>query len=496
MSFSPFITPSSTQMKRDFLVAQSTTQAPPGFATGPSLAARPLSRTASMATEAADNSAPTPIPTESLEDPDASPIFLPNHKEVSKHLHLAAPPTTKAGQKEKAETAVAAAARANANITRLGGHLIAEEAKVSAQFLAFGNELRALSSKTQRINAGKLEEQLATLEGLFRNKIDNFSGTSDARVSLHTADLARITDNVETLQHQLRRITESPLCDERGDPVMDRYATRGDVNALYGSIQDAFDGVNEEIAEQLAPALAKADSIAAQLATLAPAITKADSMAAQLASLEMRFEARMVKMEKKQEEVERSSLTVRENVARTQTDLSTFILRSAPSSTVAVAPAAPPPPPPPLDVVRPARFDFAVGGKKQQHKRKASVEIITCPAKRASARPDKSSFHHWVNVGPVSSDRRIAAPEFFRALVVTGAPDYHLPATYIERVATDPSILAVGFSSANEANGFVGAWAGAKAGDDAPMPFDMRTIMVTHASVAGSSHTPNYFTGN
>ncbi|KAJ7652605.1 hypothetical protein B0H17DRAFT_1338534, partial [Mycena rosella] len=347
--------PLSTQMKRDFLVAQSTTQAPPGFATGPSLAARPLSRTASMATEAADNSAPTPIPTESLEDPDASPIFLPNHKEVSKHLHLAAPPTTKAGQKEKAETAVAAAARANANITRLGGHLIAEEAKVSAQFLAFGNELRALSSKTQRINAGKLEEQLATLEGLFRNKIDNFSGTSDARVSLHTADLARITDNVETLQHQLRRITESPLCDERGDPVMDRYATHGDVNALYGSIQDAFDGVNEEIAEQLAPALAKADSMAAQLATLAPAITKADSMAAQLASLEMRFEARMVKMEKKQEEVERSSLTVRENIARTQTDLSTFILRSAPSSTVAVAPAAPPPPPPPLDVVRPAR---------------------------------------------------------------------------------------------------------------------------------------------
>ncbi|KAJ7041319.1 hypothetical protein C8F04DRAFT_1253015 [Mycena alexandri] len=39
----------STQMKRDFLLAQATPPAPPGFAAGPSLAHRPISRTGSMA---------------------------------------------------------------------------------------------------------------------------------------------------------------------------------------------------------------------------------------------------------------------------------------------------------------------------------------------------------------------------------------------------------------------------------------------------------------
>lgn len=77
--FRPLTFARSGQMKRDFLLAQGSPQPPPAFATGPPLAARPVSRTASMATEVADAPADP-----AADDADVVPVLLPNHKEVSK----------------------------------------------------------------------------------------------------------------------------------------------------------------------------------------------------------------------------------------------------------------------------------------------------------------------------------------------------------------------------------------------------------------------------
>ncbi|KAJ7454570.1 hypothetical protein B0H11DRAFT_2244851 [Mycena galericulata] len=95
-------------MKRDFLVVQASPQVPANFATVPSLAARPVSRIASMDSEVVDPSADTPTSMESMEDADTTPIFPATHKE-----------------KEKAETAVSVAA--NRDITSLGGKILATE---------------------------------------------------------------------------------------------------------------------------------------------------------------------------------------------------------------------------------------------------------------------------------------------------------------------------------------------------------------------------------
>jgi hypothetical protein len=61
-----------------------------------------------MAGEVVDNPAEVAV-----DDVDPTPLILANHKEVSKILHLAGPPTTKAGQKEAPGVS---AARANGNI--------------------------------------------------------------------------------------------------------------------------------------------------------------------------------------------------------------------------------------------------------------------------------------------------------------------------------------------------------------------------------------------
>ncbi|KAJ7469291.1 hypothetical protein B0H11DRAFT_2238355 [Mycena galericulata] len=76
----------STQMKRDFLVVQAPPQVPANFATVPSLAARPVSRIASMDSEVVDPSADTPTSMESMEDADTTPIFPATHKEISDSL--------------------------------------------------------------------------------------------------------------------------------------------------------------------------------------------------------------------------------------------------------------------------------------------------------------------------------------------------------------------------------------------------------------------------
>ncbi|KAJ7866616.1 hypothetical protein B0H14DRAFT_2573350 [Mycena olivaceomarginata] len=67
----------STQLKRDFLLAQAAPPAPADFTPGPSLAHRPVSRTASMAGEVTEASTDVGV-----DDADAPPVLLPNHKEA------------------------------------------------------------------------------------------------------------------------------------------------------------------------------------------------------------------------------------------------------------------------------------------------------------------------------------------------------------------------------------------------------------------------------
>ncbi|KAJ7457442.1 hypothetical protein FB451DRAFT_1406877 [Mycena latifolia] len=458
-------------------------QIPPAFTTGPSLATRPLSRTASMASEVAD----TPTPSDSpADDGDATPIFLATHKEVSKVLHLAGPPTTKAGTKEKPEPAAAGSARANGNIIRLGGKMIALEAKLEGGILAVKNDVRDLKSKIQNVNAGKIEERFGVLEGVVRTSLEGFDAklaaggagvSSDSRVSLHTAQIARLTDDLETTQRRVGRLADS-FTDAEGFPIPGLFATKGDVNALYGSVQEGFDGLDEMVVDKVQE-------------SLAPLLKRLDDAADQLA----KFDARIARVEKKAEENQRGVLGVRESIASTQGELAKFMMRSTPASTTIVtAPAAPAATTPPAATAPPAaNYAINVSGKK--HKRKASVELIAPPAKRSAGKPDKAAYHHWVRVGPVNPDTKHSAPTIFWKLAETAMPSYSLPAVYIERVAREPSVIAVGFSTANDANSFVGAWIGAST----TMPLALRGISATHVAVASSSNatdTISFLTGN
>ncbi|KAJ7507057.1 hypothetical protein B0H11DRAFT_189922 [Mycena galericulata] len=74
------------------------------------------------------------------------------------------------------------------------------------------------------------------------------------------------------------------------------------------------------------------------------------------------------------------------NVARARTDLSKHIMRT---STTGPSVAAVVPLPPMTN-----RFEFAVGSGKKQHQRKASIELVPGPPKRASAMPEKVASHH------------------------------------------------------------------------------------------------------
>ncbi|KAJ6597595.1 hypothetical protein DFH09DRAFT_1071592 [Mycena vulgaris] len=154
--------------------------------------------------------------------------------------------------------------------------LLATEGKVDGQFLAVKNELRALASKVQHINPGKLEEKFGILEAVVRNCIDSFDvrltdaasgGGSDARVASHTSDIARLSDTLDTMKNKLALA-----------------ATRSDLNNLCGSVRDALEGVGNTIAEKLAPVDANAEEVVSQLAKL---------------------DARVARMKKKQEDGER-----------------------------------------------------------------------------------------------------------------------------------------------------------------------------------------------
>ncbi|KAJ7775565.1 hypothetical protein B0H16DRAFT_1507886 [Mycena metata] len=451
MYFPPLTLHNSTQMKRDFLLAQAAPPAPPGFTAGPSLAHRPISRTGSMAGEVMD-----PLADAALDDSDVTPILLPNHKEVSRTLHLAAPPTTKAGQKEKAETAAAAAARANGNITRLGGKLIAVDAKLDAQALDLANQVRGLESKIARLNPGKMESEIQLLHGMLRNGLESIEGklhaggggAADARVSLQGSQLAQLTDGVDTLRHRIDRFTSS-LFDDTGAPV---YATKADVNALYGAVQEGFDGVDATIAEQLLPTTQRLDRTT-------DVLEKVEGKVAVQAT---------------------EILTVRENVAGVRIDLATFAMSSK----------APPPPvstPSAPAAASSSPFEFAVGAKKRK-----GDELTADTGKRG--KPNKAAFHHWVLFGPVNTDTKATgpAPNFFRKVLDgAGLGKLVLPSHYIERSQSDPAYLNVGFAGANEANMFIGAWSGAN------LDAALRSITARLAVTAGSS-TPNYsfLTGN
>ncbi|KAJ7269985.1 hypothetical protein B0H12DRAFT_1320225 [Mycena haematopus] len=474
----------SSQMKRDFLLAQSAPSVPPGFAVGPSNATRTVSRTDVAA-----------------DDADATPLILANHKEVSKMLHLAGPPTVKAGQKEKAETAVAAAARANGNITRLGGKIIALEARVEKHELLADSHARACQTRHRAVNIGKLEDRIDVVGAESRNGIENLEAriqalaaagagvSSDPRVSLHSTQIAQLTDSLNTVKRALDRLTEAFLCDVDGVPIK-HFATKGDIGGLWDSVQESFDGLDLLVDERLAPTIQKVGGAADLVAKL---------------------DAQVARLETHDAKREHDILTARENIARLQIDFAAAVT-SAPrlASTVvtpaAVAPAAvtpaavtAPTPTVALTVVAPTPADarpasFSIGGKKL--KRKPSVELIAAPAKRVNARPDKGAYHHWTRVGPVNPDNKVAAPALFRKLVETVAiKDYSLPAVYIERATGEPSVLNVGFTTANDASTFVSTWSAATFF----MPAGLREITAQHMVTAGSSRsndTISFLTGN
>ncbi|KAJ7911658.1 hypothetical protein B0H13DRAFT_2660416 [Mycena leptocephala] len=424
----------STQMKRDFLVSQAAPTPPPSFAPAPSSATRSVSRTASMAGEASDS------PSVLLGDDEnlVVPVLLPNRQE---------------GQKEKAESPGVAAARANGNITRLGGHIIATNNTVHSHRLDSQSKYRGLESRLNRIDPEKL---LSSIE------LDGSTGAYDARVSLHTEQIAQLTAATDTIRQHLELIRSSFLCDSDGVPIKDFFATKGDVNALWGSVQEGFDGLDEAIADGVADGIRPTEQKADSAATLA---AKTDAKVASL---------------------EQDLLKVRENVARIQLEFGAALASKASTTTAASATAAPS-----SDDSRPG---FTVGGKK--NKRRASIELIAGPAKRANAKPDKGSYHHWVRVGGVNPDTKVPAHALLKKLVETALGNkYSMPVVYIERTTGEPAVINVGFSAVNDANTFIGAWSGASS----QMPVGLRAVTAQLISVPGSSvanDTISFLTGN
>ncbi|KAJ7789897.1 hypothetical protein B0H14DRAFT_2626643 [Mycena olivaceomarginata] len=278
--FTPFTLRNSSQMKRDFLLAQAAPSVPPGFATRPSNATRPISRSASMAGEVVDS--PTEV---RADNGDTTPLILANHKEVSKLLHLAGPPTQKAGQKEKAETALAAAARANSNITRLGGKIIALEARVEKHELLTDSHSRACQSRFRNVNLGKLDDKNDVVGIESRNGIENLEArinllatgaSSDARVSLHTSQIAQLTNSLDTIKCTLERLTTAFLCTEDGVPVK-HFATKGDIGGLWDSVQESFNGLDQLVDERMAPTIQKAGGAADLVAKLDAQVAKLET---------------------------------------------------------------------------------------------------------------------------------------------------------------------------------------------------------------------------
>jgi hypothetical protein len=309
------------------------------------------------------------------------------------------------------------------------------------------------------MNPGKLESEIQLLQGVIRTGLDSMDakvraaggGAADSRVSLHGSQLAQLTDGLDTVRHRLDRFASS-LFDDNGVPV---YASKADVKALYAAVQEGFDGIDATMAEQLLPTTERLNKTAEVLEKVE------GKVAVQATEL----------------------LTARENIAGVRIDLASFAM----SSKAAAPPVSTPPTPAP--VTSPSSFEFAVGGKKRK-----GDELAAEANKRG--KPNKAAYHHWVKFGPLNSDTRAtgSAPAFFKKVLDAGGlGKLALPSHYIERSQSDPAFLSVGFTTANEANMFIGAWSGANL---APA---LRAITARLAAEAGSSALSNPYallTGN
>ncbi|KAJ7242733.1 hypothetical protein C8J57DRAFT_1243939 [Mycena rebaudengoi] len=418
----------SSQMRRDFAVAEASPTPPPGVATGPSSAGRLLSRTVSLASEVSESAAD-----EGIASPP--PILLQNHLQVSRQLHLAGPPTTKAGQKEKPETAVVSASRAHSNITRLGGTLILANSRLDDLELQLRNDVRLVPSEMA-------------------------PSAPDARIGLLSSDIVRLQDTHDTMNHHVDAMWNSNIFNSDGTISKKYIATQGDIGGLYDGMEEALEGQKETM----------------------------DALSARLDALERAERATAEKVA----DVEKSLLVVRANLAQATTDFAHHIIStlshalSVPTPVVVTAPAPAP--------SAPSTTVFQFGGKNKL-KRKASIEVLPGPAKRtAHGKPDKSLFSHWVHIGPINPSTKNPAVPIFKTLLETAVPHYTLPSAYIERSTSDPSVLNVGFTNADSAAGFVNMWAGA----NASMKPGLRAIGAVHAMVAGSSKTDtiSFLTGN
>ncbi|KAJ7153029.1 hypothetical protein C8R43DRAFT_1126880 [Mycena crocata] len=432
--------PLSGQLKRDFAVAQASPQPPPGFAAGPSMATRPVSQTASLAAEADGSQRGDGA----HEDANEDPLLLPSADTVSRALHLAVAPKPKPGSKEKGPTTPATVALLGGNLIRVGGHVVAINKKLDAVLLSTDSQIRGLRSKVDKLNVGKLEERQQIVETQVQNclvevkhslKQATSGHTSDARVALHTSQIAELTETLETVCHDTEHV-----------------AKKGDMNALADSVQEGFNDVHDLIDDAVRPVSQMANANASLLATIE----------SRIATLEMQQkEAARLRAE-----AEKASLATRENVARIQLDLGQSVVKahSASASTAA--------------------YSFLAASNAKKVKRKASVELVSGPAKRVNSRPAKSACQFWVRLGPLNPDTKNPAPGLFKKLIDVAVPGYALPTdAYIERVAADAAVLAVGFTAANDANGFVGVWRGA----NATMPVALRAISAVHATSSSSS---------
>lgn len=194
----------------------------------------------------------------------------------------------------------------------------------------------------------------------------------------------------------------------------------------------------------------------------------------------------MTELLTQQQRTERDLLAVRESVAMTQSDLARQVISASTANTPAAAATSTA-----ATIVgrNKAPFDFTVAGNKRPYqKRRASIELLSGPAKRtngAGGRPDKVFYHHWIHISPLNPDVSITAISLLKKLMEMAAPRYSMPMVFAERTSFDSSTIAVGFASANEAYAFVGMWTGLTLGEN------LKAIKVAHANRAGSSTENN-----
>ncbi|KAJ7482760.1 hypothetical protein FB451DRAFT_1170615 [Mycena latifolia] len=237
------------------------------------------------------------------------------------------------------------------------------------------------------------------------------------------------------------QVTESYAFDPDGTAA-NHIATKGDVNHIWGAVQDAITGMEKEASEQ-------ADAQAAQIRDLVDTVRS---------------------LQQKQAESEKVLFLARENTAQTQSDLAHHLLSHFNGAATQPAPAQPAATQPdvtqliaaqPATAPAPRAFETAAGQKGL--KRKPSTELAGATNKRANGKPVKSDFHHPVRVSGVNPT----------------SPPVALFMTLIQMA------LPKDFVTATEANAFIAAWATAWNG----MEVRLKDIKVGHANAAEPSNT-------